>query len=42
MGRGGEGVEESSQKGKGLMDLDNSVMIAGGGSIWELNSNEKK
>ena len=29
----GRGVEGWSKKGKGLMDTDNSVMIAGGGSI---------
>ena len=29
MGGGGEGVEGSSKKEKGLMDVDNSVVIAG-------------
>ena len=29
-GGGGEGVEGLSKKEKGLMDVDNSVVIAGG------------
>ena len=30
-GWGGEGMEGLSKKEKGLMDMDNSVVIAGGG-----------
>ena len=39
MVEGGEGVEGMSKKEKGLMDMDNSVVIAGGrrgykGTTW--------
>ena len=34
-------VEGLSKKGKGLTDMDNSVMIAGGRGIREQNSNGK-
>ena len=30
-------MEELSKKQKGLMDMDNNVVIAGGGGIRELN-----
>ena len=37
-GGGGQGVEGLSEKEKGLMDMDNSVVIAGGrgykGTKW--------
>ena len=38
---GDEGVEGLSKKEKGLMDMDNSVVIAGGGDRRGLNSNGK-
>ena len=38
---GGEGVEGLSKKQKGLMDMDNSVVIAGGGGIRGLKGNRK-
>ena len=38
---GGYGVEGSSKKGKGLMDMDNSVVIVGGEGIRGLHSNGK-
>ena len=34
-------VEDSSKKEKGLMDRDESLVIAGGGSIRVLNGNGK-
>ena len=38
---GGEEVEGLSKQEKGLMDMDNSVVIAGEGSIRGLNGNRK-
>ena len=38
---GGYGVEGSSKKGKGLMDMDNSVVIVGGEGIRGINGNGK-
>ena len=35
------GVEESSKKEKGFMDMDNNVVIAGGRSIRGTNGNRK-
>ena len=35
---GGRGTE---QKGKGLMDMDNSVVIAEEGGIWGINDKRK-
>ena len=42
IGRGGKRVEGLSKKEKGLMDMDNSVVVAGGGGIRELNGDGKK
>ena len=38
---GRTGVEKLWKKGKGLMDVENSVVIAGGGVVWGLNDNGK-
>ena len=35
-------MERLSKQEKGLMDMGNSVVIAGGGDIRELNGNVKK
>ena len=40
-GEGGERVEGSSKKEKGLLDMDNSVVIAVGRSVRGLNGNGK-
>ena len=43
MGMGGDkGVEGSSKKVKGLMDMDTSVIDCGEWSVREVNGNEKK
>ena len=43
MGMGGDkGVEGSSKKVKGLMDMDTSVIDCGEQSVREVNGNEKK
>ena len=42
MGRGEFVGEGWSKKEKGLMDVDNIVVIAGGGDIRGLNDNGKK
>ena len=34
-------MEESSKKEKGLMDIDNSVMIVGGKAVKLINGNGK-
>ena len=36
---GHQGVEGLSKKEKGLMDMDNNVVISG--EIWEINGNGK-
>ena len=36
------GVEGLSKKEKGVMDMDNGVVIAGGGDKRRLNGNGKK
>ena len=45
-GRGGEGMEGLSNKEKGLMDMDNRVVIAGGrrykGTKWQWKNIIKK
>ena len=40
-GEVGLGVEELRKKEKGLMDMDNSMVIVGGEGIRGINGNEK-
>ena len=39
---GGDRIEGSNKKEKGLMDMDNSVVIAGARDVRGINGNEKK
>ena len=39
--RAGQGVEGLSKKEKGLVDMDNDVVVVGGGSISRLNCNRE-
>ena len=40
-GRGGQGVKELSKKEKGLMNMDNNVLITGRSGVQGINCNGK-